>query len=60
MVSVALDNMDSGLSTEEILRAYQLLTPEAIRAAMAYASDLIKKSLKDSPSKKEIKKEGKN
>ena len=45
MVSVALDNMASGLSTEEILRAYPLLTPEAIRAAMAYAAELTRERL---------------
>lgn len=39
MVSVVLDNLVAGLSTEDILREYPSLTPESIRAAVAYAAE---------------------
>jgi uncharacterized protein (DUF433 family) len=40
MVSVVLDNLAAGLSTNEIVRSYPSLTYEAIQAAIAYAADL--------------------
>ncbi len=40
MVSVILDNLAAGLSADQILADYPALTPEAIRAAVAYAADL--------------------
>jgi hypothetical protein len=40
MVSVVLDNLAAGLSTDEIIQSYSSLTPEAIQAAMAYAAEL--------------------
>lgn len=40
MVSVVLDNLVAGLSPDEIIKSYPSLTPEAIRAAMAYAAEL--------------------
>lgn len=39
-VSVVLDNMAAGLPPEEILASYPSLTPEALRAAVAYAAEL--------------------
>ncbi|MCP4609873.1 MAG: DUF433 domain-containing protein [Planctomycetes bacterium] len=40
MVSVGFDNLVAGLSPDEIITSYPSLTPEAIRAAMAYAAEL--------------------
>jgi len=40
MVSVVLDNLVAGLSPDEIIKSYPSLTPESIRAAMAYAAEL--------------------
>ena len=40
MVSVILDNVAAGISTTEIIESYPSLTPEAIRAAIAYAAEL--------------------
>lgn len=40
MVSVILDNLAAGLSAEEISSSYASLTPEAVRAAIAYAAEL--------------------
>lgn len=40
MVSVVLDNLAAGESEESILRSYPSLTPDAIRAAIAYAAEL--------------------
>ena len=40
MVSVILDNLAEGLTEVELLRSYPSLTPEAIRAAIAYAAEL--------------------
>jgi uncharacterized protein (DUF433 family) len=40
MVSVVLDNLAEGLTAEEIVREYPPLTPENIRAAIAYAAEL--------------------
>jgi uncharacterized protein (DUF433 family) len=40
MVSVILDNLADGLSVEEIVAQYPGLTPEAVRAAIAYAAEL--------------------
>lgn len=41
-VSVILDSLAAGVSTEEILRSYPSLTEEDIRAAIAYAALLAK------------------
>jgi len=38
--SVVLDNLASGVSEAEIVKSYPSLSPEAVRAAMAYAADL--------------------
>ena len=40
MVSVILDNLADGLSIEQIVANYPSLTPEAVRAAIAYAAEL--------------------
>ena len=40
MVSVVLDNLAAGLSTDEILHSYPSLKAEDVQAAMAYAADL--------------------
>ncbi len=40
MVSVILDNLADGQSTEQIVVNYPGLTPEAVRAAIAYAAEL--------------------
>lgn len=40
MVSVVLDNLAEGLSADEIIANYPALTPEAVRATIAYAAEL--------------------
>lgn len=40
MVSVVLDNLAAGLSTDELVRNYPSLTADAVRAAIAYAAEL--------------------
>ncbi len=40
MVSIVLDNLAAGLTTEEVIKSYPSLTKEAIKAAIAYASQL--------------------
>lgn len=37
MVSVVLDNLAAGLSTDEIIKSYPTLNRKAIQAAMDYA-----------------------
>lgn len=39
-VAVVLANLAAGLSSEEIVRSYPGLTPEAVQAALAYAAEL--------------------
>lgn len=39
-VSVVLDNLAARVSEERLLSEYPSLTPEAIRAALAYAAEL--------------------
>ena len=39
-VTVILDNLAAGVSTDEILESYPTLTEADIRAAMAYAAEL--------------------
>jgi uncharacterized protein (DUF433 family) len=38
-VAVILDNLAAGVSEAELLQSYPTLTPEAIRAALAYAAE---------------------
>lgn len=40
MVSVVLDNLADGVSSDEILSSYSSLSPEDIAAAIAYAAEL--------------------
>ena len=40
MVSVVLDNLAAGQSTDEILQLYPTLRREDVAAAMAYAAEL--------------------
>lgn len=40
MVSVVLDNLAAAVSVEEILESYPNLSPEDIRATLAYAAEL--------------------
>ena len=40
MVSVVLDNLAEGLSTEEIIKSYPSLKPEDIQASIGYAAEL--------------------
>jgi uncharacterized protein (DUF433 family) len=42
MVSVILDNLAAGTTTEEIIKSYPSLTKEDIQAAVAYAAELAK------------------
>jgi uncharacterized protein (DUF433 family) len=44
-VTVVLDNLAAGLSTEEILAEYPSLHAEDIRATMAYAADIARERL---------------
>lgn len=41
-VTVVLDNLAAGVSTEELLKSYPSLTEEDIRAAIAYGAILAK------------------
>ena len=42
MVSVILDNLAAGLTPDEIVRSYPSLTSEAVKAAIAYAAELVR------------------
>jgi uncharacterized protein (DUF433 family) len=44
-VSVILDNLAAGLTEQEILTEYSTLTPEAIRASIAYAAELAREEV---------------
>jgi uncharacterized protein (DUF433 family) len=44
-VAVILDNLAAGVSETELLQSYPTLTPEAIRAALAYAAELAREQL---------------
>lgn len=39
-VAVVLANLAAGLRPDEILHSYPTLTPEAVKAALAYAAEL--------------------
>ena len=45
MVSVVLDNLAAGLSPDELIRSYPVLSREAIQAAIAYAADLARERI---------------
>ena len=40
MVSVILDNLAAGMTTEQTVELYPSLSPESIQAAISYAADL--------------------
>lgn len=40
MVSVILENLAAGISTDEIVESYPALDREAVQAAIAYAAEL--------------------
>ncbi len=45
MVSIILDNLAAGQSSESILNSYPSLTGESIQAAIAYAADLAREQV---------------
>jgi uncharacterized protein (DUF433 family) len=45
MVSVILDNLAAGMTTEEIINSYPSLNENAVQAAIAYAADLSKERI---------------
>ena len=45
MVSVVLDNLAAGLTTEEIVQSYPSLSREAVQAAIAYAAELARERI---------------
>lgn len=49
MVSVVVDNVAAGVSHEEILRSYAVLTKADIDAALAYAAELTREGTVDLP-----------
>lgn len=44
-VAVVLDNLAAGISEAEILRSYPALSPDALRAALAYAAELARERI---------------
>ena len=44
MVSVVLDNLAAGLTTDEIIASYPSLAEESVRAAVAYAAELLRQA----------------
>ena len=49
MVSVILDNIAAGASSDEIRTSYPSLKPEDIKAALGYAAELARESTIDLP-----------
>ncbi len=45
MVSIVLDNLAAGLTSDEIVHSYPSLSREAIQAAMAYAAELARERI---------------
>jgi len=45
MVTVILDNLAAGVSSEEILKSYPTLHPDDIKAAIAYGAELAKERI---------------
>ena len=45
MVTVILDNLAAGVSSEEILKSYPTLCPDDIKAAIAYGAELAKERI---------------
>jgi uncharacterized protein (DUF433 family) len=49
MVSVVLDNLAAGLTSEDIVQSYPSLSREAIQAAIAYAAELARERVVSLP-----------
>ena len=49
MVSVVLDNLAAGLSSDEIIESYPSLKPDDIQAAVAYAAELARERVMPLP-----------
>lgn len=49
MVSVVLDNLAAGQTTEEITESYPPVGPEDVQAAIAYAAELARERIVDMP-----------
>ena len=47
MVSVILDNLAANVSQDEILRSYPSLSRDSVRAAIAYAAELVRERVVD-------------
>ena len=45
MVSVILDNLAAGLTTDEIIQSYPSLNREAVQAAISYAAELTRERI---------------
>ena len=45
MVSIILDNLAAGITENEILKSYPSLSPEDIKATIAYAAELSRERL---------------
>jgi len=45
MVSVVLDNLAAGLTTDEIINSYPSLSHEAVQAALQYAAELTREEI---------------
>ena len=45
MVSVVLDNLAAGLTTDEIIHSYPSLSHEAVQAALQYAAELTREEI---------------
>ena len=45
MVSVVLDNLAAGLTTDEIINSYPSLSHEAVQAALQYAAELSREEI---------------
>jgi uncharacterized protein (DUF433 family) len=48
-VAVVLDNLAAGLREDEIIQSYPTLTSDAIRAATAYAVELVRERIVELP-----------
>ncbi len=45
MVSVILDNLAAGLTTDEIIKSYPSLSREAVQASISYAAELTRERI---------------
>ena len=48
-VTVVLDNLAADIDLGELLKSYPSLTPEAVRAAIAYAAELARERILSMP-----------